>query len=69
MIRPARPDDIEAISEEMRKEDEEEIKASGFATGRDALVDSYSRSQFCWTIERGGVPVGMFVEFVRGRAS
>lgn len=60
LIRKAVESDIAAIKDKLRREDEEEVIASGYPSAEAALAQSFERSALRFTAEIKGVPVAMF---------
>ena len=59
-IRTATAEDVDALKDHLRKEDEQEVIAAGFESSETALAYSFEKSSEAFTIERDGVPCGMF---------
>lgn len=60
VVRSAVEGDIAPIVNAIRREDAEEVLAEGCASVEDALARSFAASTLRVTIERDGVPVGMY---------
>lgn len=60
LIRDSVLADVAAMQDHLRREDAEEVIASGFASTEHALGYSFAVSAERFTVEQGGVPVAMF---------